>query len=100
MNTTKETSRGADRRTAVMVGILYIVGTVAGIFSLVFTSPVLEEADYLAWVAAKPDQVVVGALFVLTMGLALSMVAVLMFPILKRYNEALAVGYVVFRGAL
>jgi hypothetical protein len=24
----------------------------------------------------------------------------MMFPILKRYNEALAVGYVLFRGAL
>ena len=34
------------------------------------------------------------------MGLALAMVPVMMFPILKSYNEALAVGYVVFRGAL
>jgi hypothetical protein len=34
------------------------------------------------------------------MGLALAMVPVIMFPILKSYNQALAVGYVVFRGAL
>lgn len=34
------------------------------------------------------------------MGLALAMVAVMLFPILKKHNQALALGYVVFRGAL
>jgi hypothetical protein len=34
------------------------------------------------------------------MGLALAMVPVMMFPILKKHNEALALGYVVYRGAL
>jgi hypothetical protein len=34
------------------------------------------------------------------MGLALAMVPVMMFPILKKQNETLALGYVVFRGAL
>jgi len=43
---------------------------------------------------------VMGALCVLTMGLALAMVPVMMFPILRRHNEALALGYVVFRGGL
>ncbi len=33
-------------------------------------------------------------------GFALAMVPVMMFPIFKKYNEALALGSVVFRGAL
>jgi hypothetical protein len=37
---------------------------------------------------------------VLTMGIALAMVPVVLFPILKKQNEVLALGYVVFRGAL
>jgi hypothetical protein len=37
---------------------------------------------------------------VLTMGFTLAMVPVMMFPIFKKHNEALALGYVVFRGAL
>ncbi|HSL43125.1 MAG TPA: DUF4386 domain-containing protein [Anaerolineales bacterium] len=89
-----------NRKTAIIVGVLYAIGTVAGILSLVFTGSVLEEPDYLIQVSTNPDQIVIGALFVLTMGLALAMVPVMMFPILKRYNEALAVGYIVFRGAL
>jgi hypothetical protein len=79
---------------------LYIIGTVAGILSLTFTGPILERPDYLTQVSTDPNQIVIGALFVLTMGLALAMVPVMMFPILKRSNEALAVGYLLFRGAL
>jgi hypothetical protein len=100
MNTTKGSPLGTNRKTAIIVGVLYIIGTVAGILSLVFTGPILESPDYLAQVSANPNQIVIGALFVLTMGLAVAMVPVMMFPILKRYNEALAVGYVLFRGAL
>ena len=100
MNTIKESLRGTNRKTATIVGVLYIVGTIAGIFSLVFTGPILERSDFLAQVSANPNQIVMGALFVLTMGLALAMVSVMMFPILRRYNEALAVGYVLFRGAI
>jgi hypothetical protein len=100
MNTTKGSPHGTNRKTAIFVGVLYIVGTMAGILSLVFTGPILERPDYLSQVSANPNPIVIGALFVLTMGLALAMVPVMMFPILKRYNEALAVGYVLFRGAL
>ena len=102
MNSTKGNPRAlrANRKTAIMVGVLYIIGTVAGILSLVFTGPILESPDYLLQVSINPNQIVIGALFVLTMGLALAMVPVMMFPILKSYNGALAVGYLVFRGAL
>ncbi len=34
------------------------------------------------------------------MGLALALVPIVLFPLLKKYNEVLALGYVVFRGAL
>jgi hypothetical protein len=100
MNTTKGNPSGTHRRTAVLVGVLYVIGTVAGILSLVFTQPVLEAPDYLILVSTDPGPIVTGALFVLTMGVALALVPVMMFPILERYNEALAVGYVIFRGAL
>ena len=43
---------------------------------------------------------IVAALFVLLMGLSLAMVPVVLYPILRRYNEVLALGYVVFRGVL
>jgi hypothetical protein len=96
----KEKKKDTNRKTAIIVGVLYIIGTVAGVLSVVFTGPVLGSPDYLIKVSVNENQIIIGALFVLTMGLALAMVPVMMFPIFKKHNEALALGYVVFRGAL
>ncbi|MFA5347960.1 MAG: DUF4386 domain-containing protein [Methanoregula sp.] len=87
-------------KTAGIVGVLYIIGTVAGMLSYALTGPVLGGSDFLVKVSTQEIQIITGALFVLIMGLALAMVPVMMFPLLKKYNEALALGYVVFRGAL
>jgi hypothetical protein len=60
----------------------------------------MDAPAYLNKAASDPSQIQLGALLVLVMGLALAMVAAMMFPILKRQNDALAIGYVIFRGAL
>ena len=60
----------------------------------------LSGPDYLAQVAAQPNQVAIGALLILLAGFALALVPVVFWPIGKRYNETLAIGYIVFRGAL
>ena len=88
------------RTTATIVGVLYIIGTVAGILSMVVTAGLLDASAVLATVDAHAGQAKAGAFLILVMGVALAMVPALMFPILKRQNEALAIGYVIFRGAL
>jgi len=90
----------ADRKAAVAIGVLYIIGTVALVLSLVVTGAVLTGPAYLAQVAAQPNQLAIGALLVLLAGFALAMVPVVFWPVGKRYNETLAMGYVVFRGAV
>ena len=84
------------RKTARIVGVLFIIGTVAGILSFVGMGP-QGTPDYLVNVSANGNQVITGALLVLIMGVALAPVPVLLYPILKKYNESLALGYVVFR---
>jgi hypothetical protein len=59
-----------------------------------------RSPSYLAQVAAQPNQVAVGALLLLVAGFALALVPVVFWPVGKRYNETLAMGYVVFRGAI
>jgi len=88
------------RKTAVIVGVLFIIGTVSGILSAVFTGSILGAPDYLIQVAANETQMITGAFFVLLMGLSLAMVPVMMYPLFKRQNESLALGAVVFRGPL
>ena len=90
----------ADRKAAVWIGVLYIIGTVGMVLSLVVIDAVLSGPAYLAQVAAQPNQVALGALLLLLAGLALAMVPVVFWPIGSRCNETLAIGYVVFRGGL
>src|SRR5258707_15707851 len=88
----------SNRKTAIIVGVLFIIGTVAGVLSVLFTGPILDDPDYLTKVSSNQNQIIVGALLVLIMGFALAMVPVMMFPIFRKYNEPLAVG-LLFSGA-
>jgi hypothetical protein len=90
----------ADRKAAVWIGVLYIIGTVALVLSLFATGATLTAAGGAGQVAAQPNQLAIGALLVLLAGFALAMVPVVFWPVGKRYNETLAMGYVVFRGGL
>ncbi len=90
----------SSKKIARIVGTLFIIGTLACILSVVFTSPILSDPDYLLKISGNENRIIMGVIFVLIMGFALAMVPVMMFPILKKQNESLALGYVVFRGAL
>ena len=90
MNTYKNIAR--------TMGILYILGTVSGILSRVVTGPIHNTPDLLSSISANGNPITLGALLVLTMGLALVMIPVLAYPVLRKHNEILALGYVVFRG--
>lgn len=89
------------KAAAITAGILYIVGTVSGVLCKVLVQfPVRDANDPLAYAAAHRDLVVTGALLVLVMGLALVFVPVVLFPILRRVDEVLAIGYLTVRGAV
>ena len=98
--TTVRSGMSADRKAAIWIGVLYIIGTVALVLSLVVMGGLLSGPAYLAQVAAQPNQVAIGAVLALLAGFALAMVPVVFWPVGRRYNETLAMGYVVFRGAL
>jgi Domain of unknown function (DUF4386) len=82
------------------VGVLFIIGTLAGVLSVLFTKPIFDDPNYLVSVSTDRNPIIIGSLLVLIMGLSLAFVPVVMFPVFKHYNEVLALGYVVFRGAL
>jgi hypothetical protein len=84
-------------RTARIVGVLFIIGTIAGILSSVFMKPILGSPDYLIKFSANQSQVLLGALFMLIMAAACASIAIWLYPILKNYSESLALGAVGFR---
>ncbi len=88
------------RVTAAVVGVLYIVGTASGILSVVVSGELLAAESPFLTIAANPARLHVGAFFVLVMGLSLAAMPVFLYPPFRRKNEALALGVVVFRGAI
>ena len=90
----------SERKTAIIVGILFIIGTVSGIMAAVVTAPIRAGSTFPLNISASEPQWIIGTLLILLMGLSLAMIPVLLYPILKNYNEVLAFGSVLFRGVL
>lgn len=88
------------RKTAVLVGILFIMGTLSGILSGVVTAPIRAGSTFPLNIAASQTQWIIGTLFVMLMGVSLAMMPVMLYPIFKKHNEVLALGAVLFRGAI
>jgi len=81
------------KKNAIFVGVFYIAATAAGILGVVF-GPNLDDPDYLINISANENQVIIGSLFVLMMAVAVSGVAIAVYPVLKKHNESIAIGYV------
>jgi hypothetical protein len=85
------------RKTAIIVGILFLAGYVGVFAGSAFYAPILDAPDYLGEIYPNESQLVIGMLIELLNDIAVVGIAVLLFPILKRYGEAIALGYVAFR---
>ena len=91
------------RKTAIIVGVLFIIATVAPILSGVFLGSItdvvggISDPDYLANASANESQMIIGLIFYVIMAVAVAGIAIVIYPILKKHNEALALGYVVAR---
>jgi hypothetical protein len=85
-----------NRKTAITVGILFIVCTVTSILgpSLAIS---INSPDYLNQLAGNSDQIVTAALLEFIWAAAGAGIAIGLYPLLKKYNGALALGSVVFR---
>ncbi len=84
----------SSKKTARLVGVFYIVATVAGIIGISLTQSTLDASDYLVKVSANDNQIRMGALFELIMAVAVVGVAVTVYPVLKKHNASLAISYV------
>ena len=99
MNSTIGNPQGTNRRNARWAGVFYIIATVAPILTFPFIGflggGVAGEpsADYLVDLNANENQVIVGMLIELVWALAVVGIIVTLFPILRIYNEALALGF-------
>jgi len=87
----------STRKTARLAGVLLILTFLTSIpAALVLYTPVLNDAHYVLGAGAD-TRVALGAFLEVLLIIANVGTAVVLFPILKRQNESLALGYVTAR---
>jgi hypothetical protein len=84
----------ADRTTARIVEGLFIVATVTAIVGGALVEGPLKRSNALVDVAGSEGRVVTGVLFELVLVVSVVGIGALLFPVLRRRNEGLAMGYV------
>ncbi|MCB0123854.1 MAG: DUF4386 domain-containing protein, partial [Caldilineaceae bacterium] len=86
-----------ERKIAITAGVLFIAATAASLIGSGITGPILNAPDYLSSVAASGSRVMVGALLTVLAAVGSAGIAIALYPVLKKQNEAMALGAVGFR---
>ncbi len=87
----------ANRKAALIAGVLFVIADVAGVPSLAISQPLRDAPDYLIKFSANANQVTMAALLVFIMAAACASIVISMYPVLRRFNVGLALGSVGFR---
>ena len=82
----------ADSTRAKAAGVLFIVATVAAVAGGTLLLPT-QEGNFLAEAVSSEQSIVAGAILEFIQALAVLGIPALLFPILKRVDEGLALGF-------
>jgi hypothetical protein len=83
-----------DRRSAVLTGTFYIIGTVLGLVALgAVLAPLLGATDYLRAYGTMETRVLVASLLTLLMGVSLVAMSVAVYPVLRKFSPSAAIAY-------
>jgi hypothetical protein len=86
-----------SRRAAIFVGVLFIIATAFLFIGESVYNPILGSPDYLDIAYPNRITVIIGILLEFACVLAIPLIPVFLFPVLRKHNEALALGYFGFR---
>ncbi len=93
----KEPGVNSTRRIAVVAGVFFIVAAAAAIAGLGLEGPVLTDPGYIVAGSGNDLRVILGAFLEVILAISVIGTAVTLFPIVKRQNEGIALGYVAGR---
>jgi hypothetical protein len=86
------------KNAAKIVGVLFILAAVTSmIAAFILYKPILNDPDYLIQGTKHANQVILGALMELILVVSAVGTATTMFPILRKYNETIALWHLCFR---
>lgn len=86
-----------NRTSANLAGVLFIIATVAAIIGALLYHPILKDPAYIIKTTPHETQVLWGAFFEIITALAVIGTPLALYPVLKKYNERMALASVGFR---
>jgi hypothetical protein len=90
------TSSSNAQRTARIAGVWFVITFLASIPAVLLYAPLLDHVDYVLGAGAH-TRIELGAFLEIVLLIANIATAVVLFPILKRQSESIALGYVANR---
>lgn len=87
----------AYKKTSRLAGTLFLLAMATSLVGGGLIEPVLNAPDYLIQISANKNLLIAGISLELINGIAVAGIAIVLFPLLRQYNENIAVGYVSFR---
>jgi hypothetical protein len=93
----QKTNKWERSSTSILTGILFIAAALTSMIGLALYNPILTENEFLVDGAEHRNQIVLGVVFELLLICSAIGTAILLFPILGRYNHKAALGYFTFR---
>ncbi len=86
-----------NRNIANSTGILFIVAAVTAIIGNLLYTPILHDADYILKGTPHETQILWGVFFEILTAFAVIGTPIALYPILKKYNQSMAIATVSFR---
>ncbi len=84
------------RKTSLIFGLFFAGTFIFSIPALLFYDPILNDANYILGRGGE-TRISMGALFEILLAICNIATAIVLFPLVKRVNEAVALGYVALR---
>ncbi|MBN9390926.1 MAG: DUF4386 domain-containing protein [Chloroflexi bacterium] len=83
----------SNKRTARIVGALFLVATVTYMVGFGLLGSLLNGSDQLSQVYGRSLQLVSGVLLEFIDAVAVATIGIMLYPILRKYNEVIGLGY-------
>ncbi len=94
--TAKRPPMDTPRKTAIAVGVLFLITFVTSISAALLYGPVVDNPRFILGAGADTG-ILIGALLELILIVANIGTALVLYPLLRKHNETLALGYVAAR---
>lgn len=86
-----------NKASAIIIGVLFIAATAFYMIGQSIHGPITASSDYLEHVYPDQQTVITGVLIELIGILAIPLIAVYFYPVLRKYSQVMSLGYLVFR---